>query len=90
MEKTADYIVDFRGAIKSLTLLKLTHVFRGMKRDEVVRIVGLDPDTRKDLFKVLPALSYEFVFEEECEDEYCSIHIKKRDSKLHTYLYEKE
>ena len=90
MEKTADYIVDFRGAIKSLTLLKLTHVFRGMKSNEVVRIVGLDPDTRNDLFKVLPALSHEFVFEEEDEGEFCSIYLKKKDIKSHTYLYEKE
>ncbi len=90
MEKAADYIVDFRGAIKSLTLLKLTHVFRGMKSDEVVRIVGLDPDTRNDLFKVLPALSYELVFEEERAGEFCSIHLKKTDRKSHMYLYEKE
>ena len=90
MEKAADYIVDFRGAIKSLTLLKLTHVFRGMKSDEVVRIVGLDPDTRNDLFKVLPALSYELVFEEKHDGEFCSIHLKKRNRKSHTYLYEKE
>jgi TusA-related sulfurtransferase len=90
LEKTADYIVDFRGAIKSLTLLKLTHVFRGMKSNEVLRIVGLDPDTRNDLFKVLPALSHEFVFEEEHDGEFCSIYLKKKDIKSHTYLYEKE
>ena len=90
MEKTADYIVDFRGAIKSLTLLKLTHVFRGMKRDEVVRIVGLDSDTRNDLFKVLSALSYKFVFEEERDGKFCSIDIKKSDRKSQPYLYEKE
>lgn len=79
MENTADYIVDFRGAIESLTLLKLTHVFRGMKRDEVVRIVGLDPDTRDDLFKVLSALSCEFTYEEERDGEFCSIHIQKEN-----------
>ena len=90
MDKLADYTVDFRGAIKSLTLLKLTHVFRGMKSDEVVRIVGLDPDTRKDLFKVLPALSYEFVVEEEADGEFCSIHLKKRNNKSDKYLHEKE
>jgi TusA-related sulfurtransferase len=78
LEKKSDYIVDFSGAIKSLTLLKLTHVFRGMKSDEVLKIVGLDPDTRNDLLKVLPALSYEFVFEEEHDGEFCSIHLKKR------------
>jgi hypothetical protein len=77
LEKAADYIVDFRGAIKSLTLLKLTHVFRGMKHDEVVRIEGLDPDTRSDLFKVLSALSYKFAVEEKHDGEFCSIHIQK-------------
>ena len=80
MKKTADYIVDFRGALKSLTLLKLTHVFRGMKGDEVVRIVGLDPDTRNDLFKVMSGLSGEFVFEEERDGEFCSIHVQKEGS----------
>jgi TusA-related sulfurtransferase len=90
LEKAADYIVDFRGAIKPLTFLKLTHVFRGMKRGEVLRIVGLDPDTRKDLLKVLPALSYESVLEEEPDGEFCSIQIKKKDSKSHPYLHEKE
>jgi hypothetical protein len=77
LEKAADYIVDFRGAIKSLTLLKLTHVFRGMKCNEVVKIEGLDPDTRTDLFKVMSALSYQFIFEEERDGEFCSIRIQK-------------
>ncbi len=78
MKKEADYIVDFGVAIKSLTLLKLTHVFRAMKSDEVIRIMGLDPETRNDLFKVLPAMAYELIFEEEREGEFCNIHLKKK------------
>ena len=85
MNKEADYIVDFRGAIKSLTLLKLTHMFRTMKRGEVIKIMGLDPDTRSDLFKVLPAISCELVFEEEQEGEFCNIQLKKRNSETTTY-----
>ncbi len=85
LKKEADYIVDFRGAIKSLTLLKLTHMFRSMESDEVIRILGLDPDTRNDLFKVLPAIAYELVFEEEHEGEVCDIHLKKRNSETTTY-----
>jgi len=85
LKKEADYIVDFRGAIKSLTLLKLTHVFRAMKSDEVIRIMGLDPDTRSDLFKVLPAIAYELIFEEEREGDFCNIHLKKRNSEPTTY-----
>jgi len=85
LKKEANHIVDFRGAIKSLTLLKLTHVFRSMKNDEVMKIMGLDPDTRNDLFKVLPATSYELVFEEEREGDFCSLHLKKRTSEPSTY-----
>ena len=85
MKKEADYIVDFRGAIKSLTLLKLTHIFRTMKSDAVIKIMGLDPDTRNDLFKVLPAIACELVCEEEREGEFCSIHLKKRTSETNTY-----
>ena len=85
MKNEADYIVDFRGAIKSLTLLKLTHMFRTMKSDEVIKIMGLDPDTRNDLFKVLPAIAYELIFEEEREGEFCNIHLKKRSSVPTTY-----
>jgi len=85
LKKEADYIVDFRGAIKSLTLLKLTHMFRTMKRDEVIKVMGLDPDTRNDLFKVLPAISYELVFEEERQGECCNIHLKKRNSETTPY-----
>ncbi len=86
LKQRADYVVDFRGAIKSLALLKLTHVFRGMGNDEVVKIIGLDSDTRSDLFKVLPAISYELVFEEEREGDFCNIHLKKRNCKPRTYL----
>ncbi len=78
MKQRADYVVDFTDAIKSLTLLKLTHVFRGMKSDEVIKIMGLDPETRSDLFKVLPTISYEVVIEEEHEDNFSSIHLKKK------------
>jgi hypothetical protein len=85
LKNEADYSVDFRGAIKSLTLLKLTHVFRAMKRDEVIRIMGLDPDTRSDLFKVLPAIAYELIFEEEREGKFCNIHLKKRNSEPTPY-----
>ena len=88
MKEEADYIVDFRGAIKSLTLLKFTHVFRTMKSDEVVKIIGLDPETRNDLFKVLPAISYELIIEEEREGECCNIHLKKGNRKQST-VFEK-
>ena len=59
MVETKDIIVDFRGSITSITLLKMTQVFERMAPFEIMEVRGCDPDTRRDLFKVLPAFSYE-------------------------------
>ncbi len=66
MYPEADYTVDFRGAIASITLLELTDTFREMESDQILEILVLDPETISDIFKVLPASSYELV---EMEDE---------------------
>lgn len=67
MKDKADHILDLRGAIPPISLLKVTQAFREMKPDEVLEILGHDPDTRRDLFKVLPTLSYELIIMEETE-----------------------
>lgn len=61
MTDKADYSLDFRGAITSLALLKLTRVFREMKANQTLEVLGLDADTRSDLFRLLPAPSYELL-----------------------------
>ena len=58
----ADYILDFRGSISTISLLKITRTFNEMKALEVVEILGLDPDTQQDLFKVLAGSSYEIIY----------------------------
>ncbi len=40
-----------------------------MKRSEIMEIRGTDPDTRQDLFKVLPKAAYEIVRMEDAEDD---------------------
>lgn len=81
MEIKADYTFNFMGAIRWLALLKLTRIFRGMTPDQIIEIQGLDPDTRADLLKVLPEISYELLSVEEYADAFCRMHLRKREIK---------
>ena len=79
MKRKADHILDLRGAIPPISLLKATQIFREMKPDEILEIWGRVPDTREDLFKVLPALSYDLIILEDMErGESFRIRMKKR------------
>ena len=81
MELKVDYHLDLRGAIPPISLLKVTQVFRKMKADEILEIVCCDPDTRTDLFKVLPELSYELIdFEELGTGASYRVQMKKRQN----------
>ena len=62
MKRKADHILDFRGSITTISLLKLSQTFREMKPNEILEILGSNLDTRSDLFKVLPDDSYELIF----------------------------
>ena len=62
MKRKADHILDFRGSITSMSLLKLIQTFREMKPNEVLELLGNNLDTRSDLFKVLPDDAYELIF----------------------------
>ena len=81
MDKEPDYILDLRGAIPPITLLKVSQVFREMKTDEVLEIICRDPDTRCDLFKVLPQFSYEVLVIEELAEEKSSFRVQMRKRK---------
>jgi TusA-related sulfurtransferase len=75
----ADVIIDFRGGISPISLLKTTQVFQRMKPFEVMEIRGFDPVTGQDLFKVLPQSSYEVVSMEGGEGSAChQMRIRKR------------
>lgn len=69
MAGNADKVIDFRESISSISLLKVTQVFGNMKPLEIMEIRGTDPDTRQDLFKVLPKAAYEIVRMEDAEDD---------------------
>ena len=80
MKRKADYILDFRGTISPISLLKMCQTFREMQSNEILEILGSDADTRTDVFKVLPADSYDVIFMdvvEEADYFYC-IQLKKK------------
>ena len=81
MKHKADHILDFRGSITSISLLKLIQTFREMKANEVLEILGSSLDTRSDLFKVLPDDSYDLIFLDiiEEEDYFYRIQLKKKN-----------
>jgi TusA-related sulfurtransferase len=76
----ADVIIDFRGSISSISLLKTTQIFEKMKPLEIMEIRGSDTDTRHDLFKVLPESSYEVLSSDATEEEgpFHQVRIRKR------------
>ena len=81
MKRKADHILDFRGSISPISLLKLTQVFREMKPNEILEILGSDLDTRTDVFKVLPGDSYDLLILDvvEEEDYFYRIQLKKKN-----------
>ena len=81
MKRKADHILDFRGSITSISILKLIQTFREMKANEVLEILGSNLDTRSDLFKVLPDDSYDLIFLDvvEEEDYFYRIQLKKKN-----------
>ena len=74
-----DHYLDLREAIPPISLLKVTQVFRKMKTNEIVEILGRDPDTRTDIFKIIPDFAYELIVIEEMErDDSFRVQMKKR------------
>ena len=62
---------DFREAFKPFTLLKVTQAFREMKPGDILEVVGDDPKTRREIFKVLQTVNYTVVDTEEDGKYYC-------------------
>jgi hypothetical protein len=50
-----------------------------MSHNQTIKVLGLDPDTRVDLLKVLPEISYELLAVEEDADASYRLHLRKRN-----------
>jgi len=47
--------------IVPVTFLNITQALREIKPGETVEIIGSDPETKRDLFKILRTFSYELL-----------------------------
>ncbi len=74
-----DVVLDLRGVISPITLLKARQVFREMEQGRILEILARDTETRTDLFKILPENAYELVEKRVLNDMglYYRIRLKK-------------
>jgi len=58
LEPKKDHILDLRGIIAPVTLLKVTQTFRRINSGEILEILVKDLDTRMQIFRVLQTSHY--------------------------------
>jgi TusA-related sulfurtransferase len=73
-------ILDLRGMIIPLTLLKITQGLRKMGAGETMEVIGTDPDTRRDVLRVL-GTSHCKVLSVRDENDHYLIRLKKEKNK---------
>jgi len=71
LEKRIMHKFDLREAITPFALLKVTQAFREMKPGDILQVMGDDPKTRREMFKVLQTVNYTVVDTEENGKYYC-------------------
>ena len=76
LEPKKDHILDLRGIIAPVTLLKVTQTFRRINSGEILEILVKDPDTRMQIFRVLQTSHYQLMNIEE-ESSFCRICLRK-------------
>ncbi len=76
MEPKKDHILDLRGIIAPVTLLKVTQTFRRINSGEILEILVKDSDTRMQIFRVLQTSHYQLMNIEE-ESSFCRICLRK-------------
>ena len=62
---------DLRKAITPFALLKVTQAFRDMEPGDILQVMGDDPKTRREMFKVLQTVNYTVVDTKEDGKYYC-------------------
>jgi TusA-related sulfurtransferase len=71
---------DIREAITPFAYLKVSQAFREMEPGDILQIVGDDPKTRTEIFKVLQTVDYTVVNTEVGNDSYC-LYLRKEIQK---------
>jgi TusA-related sulfurtransferase len=72
------YKFDLREAIIPFAFLKVTQAFRDMKPGDILQVMGDDPKTRREIFKVLQTINYTVIDTKE-DGNYYSICLKKEN-----------
>lgn len=76
MNRKPEHLLDLRGAISPVTLLKVIERFRTVKPGESLEILGSDPATRSEIRQVLQGFALERMDIEDQGDAY-RIHLTK-------------
>jgi TusA-related sulfurtransferase len=69
LNSTSNRVLNLKGAVSPLTLLRVIQTFTEMKVNETLELLGSDPETRAYIFKVLPCGSYHVIKEEQLNGE---------------------
>lgn len=65
MDPKENLVLDLRGTLSPLSLLKVSHLFSELAPDQVLEIRGCDATIRSDLAKLLPDATFEVAPEED-------------------------
>ena len=76
METKIMHKFDLREAITPFAYLKVSQAFRDMEPGEILQVVGDDPKTREEIFKVLQTANYTVV-NTEVDNDFYSIYLRK-------------
>lgn len=71
METKNIHKFDLREAIAPFAFLKVTQAFRDMKTGEILQLMGDNPKTLEEIFKILQTVNYTVVDTEENNNFYC-------------------
>ena len=79
MSEKAHVVIDVRNFVSWFSLLKVTQVFGELQPLDILEIRGVDSDTKKDLFKVLPKSGYNVLPVDDTDDDgFHQFQIQKR------------
>lgn len=76
METQIKHKFDLREAITPFAYLKVSQAFRDMEPGDILQVVGDDPKTREEIFKVLQTANYTVV-NTEVDNDFYSIYLRK-------------
>ena len=75
--------LDLRGIIQPFTFLIISNAFKEIRAGETIEILWGDPDSLADLFKILPAASYDLVLKETIKGKDSGVRLRLKKTTQH-------